>query len=64
LDWWMPQGGIHQILKNIDRNGIGTINIKILSINCIFAVDSNNFHTTVVVIIVFFRNLYFTSYIV
>ena len=43
----MPQGVIHQILKNIDRNGIGTINIKILSINCIFAVDSNNFHTTV-----------------
>jgi len=40
-------GGIHQILKNIDGNGIGTINIKILSINCIFAVDSNNFHTTV-----------------
>jgi len=43
----MPQRGIHQILKNIDRNGIGTINIKILSIYCIFAVDSNNFHTTV-----------------
>jgi len=43
----MPQGGIHQILKNIDRNGIGTINIKILSINSIFAVDSNNFHATV-----------------
>ena len=41
-------GGIHQILKNIDRNGVGTITIKILSINCIFAVDSNNFHTTVV----------------
>ena len=43
----MPQGASAKYCKNIDRNGIGTINIKILSINSIFAVDSNNFHTTV-----------------